>query len=128
SKIYNIDERINCLENAMRADLENERFFPYIQKYEFEALLFSSNQGFENYYESKVAKQTEKIVENYPNPEEINDNPATAPSKRLLEIIPEYSKVLVGNMLALEIGLDTMLQKCPRFRIWIDTLIELAQD
>ncbi|MDQ3181544.1 MAG: DUF4276 family protein [Acidobacteriota bacterium] len=127
-KIYNIDNRIECLETAIREDIGSDRFFPYIQKYEFEALLFSSNIGFENYYESKVAKETDKIIQQYPNPEEINDKPITSPSNRLLNIVPEYKKVLVGNIIALDIGIETILAKCPRFRNWVGTLIDLVQE
>ena len=46
-----------------------------------------------------------------------------APSKRLLRIVPEYDKVMFGNIIALEIGITTILEKCPRFRAWTETLI-----
>ena len=129
-KLPRVDERIACLESAIKADIapNNPYFFPYIQKYEFEALLFSSNRGFERYYESEIAEQTAEIIGNYPNPEEINDNSTTAPSKRLIKIVPEYNKVLTGNILALEIGLETILQKCPRFNNWIEGLLKAAQN
>jgi hypothetical protein len=48
-KIPDIDARIKCLEKEIQADIGGERFLPYIQKHEFEALLFSSNSGFESY-------------------------------------------------------------------------------
>jgi hypothetical protein len=43
-----IDEKLSCLELAIKNDIapNNYRFFPYIQKHEFESLLFSSNIGF----------------------------------------------------------------------------------
>jgi len=125
-KIFDIDDRLNCLENAIRKDIGSERVFPYIQKHEFEALLFSSNIGFENYYEGKIARETARIIQNHSNPEEINDKPATSPSNRLLQIVPEYKKVLAGNIFALHIGIETILAKCPRFRRWIETLIDLV--
>ena len=124
--IHDIDARLECLETAMKHDIDDSRFHPYIQKHEFEALLFSSNAGFERYYSMAVARETEKIIQNYSNPEDINDAPQTAPSKRLLDLIPTYNKVADGNILALEIGIQTILQKCPRFQNWIETLIHLA--
>lgn len=127
-RIFDIDDRLNCLEKAIREDIGSERFFPYIQKHEFEALLFSSNAGFENYYESKIARETARIVENYSNPEEINDKPATSPSNRLVRIVPEYRKVLAGNIIALHIGIETILAKCPRFRNWMETLISVTRE
>lgn len=126
-RVYDVDNRIECLETAISKDIGSDRFFPYIQKYEFEALLFSSNVGFKNYYESKIAKETAKIIEQHPNPEEINDKPTTSPSNRLLNIVPEYKKVLVGNIIALDIGIEVMLAKCPRFKNWIENLVNLVQ-
>jgi hypothetical protein len=125
--ISDIDDRIACLENGMRDDIGSDRFIPYIQKFEFEALLFSNNRGFENYYEGKIVRQTAAIVDSYPNPEEINDNPATSPSNRLKNIIPQYNKVSVGNIIALDVGTDAILEKCPRFRNWVEILIEAVK-
>jgi hypothetical protein len=122
--IYQINSRIECLENAIREDIGFENFFPYIQKHEFEALLFSSNEGFASYYPKSVSEQTQKVIEQFLNPEEINDNPNSAPSKRILNIVPEYSKVIDGNIIALEVGIETMLEKCSRFRTWVETIIE----
>lgn len=126
--IHNVDDRINCLENAMKTDIGSERFVPYIQKHEFEALLFSSNRGFEYCFEAKKAKETAKIVDSYPNPEEINDQPTTSPSNRLKNIRPIYDKVLEGSTIALEVGLNTIIEKCPRFRNWVETLVDLVQE
>jgi hypothetical protein len=126
--IHSVDERIKCLEEAMKTDIGSDRFIPYIQKHEFEALLFSSNRGFEYCFETKAAKETAKIVDAYSNPEEINDHPATSPSKRLINIRPAYNKVLEGNTIALEIGLGTILERCPRFRTWIEGLVEAVKN
>ncbi len=126
-KIQNIDDRIKCLEDAIKNDIGNADFIPYIQKHEFEALLFSSNVGFESYFETREAKETAKIIDAYPNPEEINDNPHTSPSNRLKNIRPFYNKVLEGNTIASEVGLAKMFEKCPRFKAWIAGLVELVQ-
>lgn len=117
-------DRVLCLEKAVALDINDNRFLPYIQLHEFEALLFSSNTGFETYYESAIYEQTKQIIHTYPNPELINEHPATAPSKRLLAIISTYKKVLDGNCIALEIGLETILSKCPRFKNWIILLLK----
>lgn len=126
-EIQNIDERLKCLENAIKDDVNDARFIPYIQKYEFEALLFSSNRGFEYCFEQNEAKETAKIVSAYDNPEEINDQPITSPSNRLKTIRPIYSKVLEGNTIALEVGIEMMLEKCPRFKDWIENLTESVE-
>jgi len=71
----------------------------------------------------------DKIISEYPNPEDINDDPSTAPSKRLKnnQLIKGYNKVIDGNLIILETGIDTILQKCPRFSKWVETIIERAK-
>lgn len=130
-KIVSVTGKIDCLEQRLKVDLsaafDHPLFIPYIQQHEFEALLFSSNSGFEYCYEKTVSEQTAQIVAQYSNPEEINDSPATAPSKRILGIISDYEKVVDGNMIALEVGIEPILEKCAGFRQWIETLIAEAQ-
>jgi hypothetical protein len=124
----NAERQVDCLEKAINDDINHDNFFPYVQKFEFEALLFSSNKGFENYYGRKIAKETAKIIEKYPNPEDINDNPNTSPSNRLKKIVPEYNKPNEGSILAMEIGIETILEKCPRFKNWVETIIKTVKE
>jgi hypothetical protein len=35
-----------------------------------------------------------------------------------------YDKVTEGNLIAEDVGLTKMLEKCPRFRTWIETLVQ----
>lgn len=126
----NSAQMVDCLEKALAKDFDNNpRFIPYIQRHEFEALLFSSNQGFEEYHPSCISKKTAKIIEKFSNPEDINGNPNTAPSKRLIQLFKEceeeYDKVQDGNMIALEIGLETIFHKCPGFKKWIESLVQI---
>jgi uncharacterized protein (DUF2164 family) len=123
-----VDNKIDCLNREMEIDIiaavtHGNYFVPYIQKYEFESLLFSGNEGFEYCYENDVATKTAALVAQYPNPEEMNIGSNTAPSKRLLAILNDYDKVIDGNSIALELGLEKILEKCPRFRNWIENLI-----
>jgi len=123
----NTDNKIKCLEDAIKDDIGSKNFIPYIQKHEFEALLFSSNDGFIKYYEEKVFKETQRIIDRYSDPEEINSN--SAPSKRIMAIISNYKKVSDGRDIALEIGIDKMMEKCQHFKSWIENLIkELNRD
>ncbi|MDE6447499.1 MAG: DUF4276 family protein, partial [Muribaculaceae bacterium] len=110
--------------NFKERALNDWRFIPYIQLHEFEALLFSAVNGFEMYFEDETSKKIQEIIDSYDNPEEINNAPETAPSKRLLRIIPDYDKVIYGTIIALEIGLPKILNRCPRFRAWTDSLIQ----
>ncbi len=116
-------KRVEEMEKSISDDINDWRFIPYIQLHEFEALLFSAVNGFEIYFEDQVSNEIQGIIDSFDNPEEINSSPETAPSKRLIRIIPYYDKVIYGNIVALEIGLSTILARCPRFRGWIDCLI-----
>ena len=93
--------------------------------HEFEALLFTKWVGFADFQIPEANKKAiKKIIAEFPNPELINDRPQFAPSKRLENlIIPKYEKPFHGNYIALENGFDAILEKCPRFKHWVDTLV-----
>ncbi len=120
-------EQIIMMENCIAEDINDNRFIPYIQMHEFEALLFSSNKGFQTYFTEEESKNTQNIIDTYNNPEDINTSPQGAPSKRLLAIKNNYEKVLDGNLIALEIGISDIIAKCPRFRAWTERLIEACK-
>lgn len=120
-------DQVNCLEKSFRQAINDERFVPYIQLHEFEALLFSSNKGFEYFYDDTIYNKTKEIVDSFANPEDINSSPQTAPSKRLLSIKPDYDKVIEGNLIAIEVGINSILEKCPRFKAWVKKLCEVVE-
>lgn len=120
-------QRVEALETAMDERIADRRFFSYIQLHEFEALLFSDNSGFEYCFPAEYARKTASIILSYDNPEDINSSPEGAPSKRLLAIKPDYSKVLEGNLIALQVGIDTMLAKCPRFAGWVGRMERMCK-
>ena len=71
--------------------------------------------------------EIERIVNAHSNPEDINDNPKTAPSKRLLKLIKGYHKVVDGIMIIEENGIENVLKKCTRFNSWVEMLIEKSK-
>ncbi len=135
-QIQNKSNRITFLENAIKEEVEESQnanfpnLIPYIQQHEFEALIFSSIKGIEELFEKSEANfnEIENIIQAYPNPEDINDNPNTAPSKRLIQNIKGYNKVIDGVSIIDEIGLPEILNKCPRFRNWIEILEDALGD
>ena len=58
----------------------------------------------------------------FSSPEEINDSPETAPSKRVEALIPGYQKPLMGTLAALEIGLEKIRDACPHFNNWLSQI------
>ena len=121
-------QKVETLQQVLGDSIVDRRFIPYIQLHEFEALLFSNNNGFEYLWEDELSSQTKNIVDAFENPEDINSAPETAPSKRLLAINQKYDKVLEGHVIALEVGIKEMLAKCPRFAEWVSRLIAACSE
>ena len=71
------------------------RVLPYIQLHEFEALLFSDVNAIVDLMglSSSSAAALRQDVSAFETPEDINDGPDTAPSKRLLRLVPRYDKL-----------------------------------
>ena len=126
-KATNHQQEVELREQEIGRDIASRRFIPYIQLHEFEALLFSSDVGSNGLFSPKEVDELSKIVEDYPNPEEINSSPEGAPSKRILAIVPTYDKVFHGELIAGAIGIETILERCPRFRAWVERLISLCK-
>ena len=106
-----------------------EKMYPYIQKHEFEGLLFSNVDAFANAIDAseESVEELRSIREKFPTPEDINDNSETAPSKRIMKIIPQYQKDVYGPLIAMEIGLETIRAECPRFSGWMTCLESLGR-
>ena len=127
-RIMNKNERIDFLESAMLNDIDDRirnRFIPNIQLHEFEGLLFSDRRVFDDNFEDHEFadyKYLEETFAQFNNPEMVNDGKTTAPSKRLDRIIVGYQKSVHGSLLANEIGLKRIREKCPRFNRWIEKL------
>lgn len=102
------------------------RFLPYIQLHEYEGLLFSSPAVFAAAInQEQLAGHFQQVRDTFPTPEDINDDPLTAPSKRILAAYPQYRKVLHGTVAAQSVGIAAMRHECPHFREWLDRLAGL---
>ena len=107
----------------MGSDFKPERFVPYVMMHEFEAMLFSHCERFAGGIgEPELAPKFQEIRAKFGCPEEIDDSPETAPSKRIVSLVPGYQKPLWGILAALEIGLGAIRLACPHFRSWLERL------
>ena len=119
---------MDLMEQGMLASIPaqlQQKFIPYIQLHEFEGLLFCDINVFDNGFEENEFLDYNYLVQTLndnQNPELINDSSITAPSKRLLKIIKDYSKITHGCLIAQDIGIIKIRAKCPRFNKWIDDL------
>lgn len=120
-------QKIACLEAALAQDIQDNRFIPYIQLHEFEALILADAQKLDwEYLEHERAIANLVAMVGDTCPELINDGAETAPSKRILKQIPEYDKVTAGWTVAEQIGLTTLRHKCPHFNEWLTRLEQLG--
>lgn len=108
------------LEAQLKQDIGQINFIPYFQVHEFEALLFVEPRKFAEWTDNyRIVIELGDQAQKYATPEDINDSPETAPSKRILEAMPEYQKTFHGPLIACEIGLDAMRKACPHFNEWL---------
>lgn len=115
------------IEVAMKEVVGLDCFIPYIQKHEFEALLFSSLEGFELVVDdADQLKKIQNIIDAFDTPEDINGGSLTAPSKRLGQIY-SYSKTVDSELILEMLTVDLIREKCPRFNEWIEKLIVALQ-
>ena len=128
----NHDSKARIVEVAIHEDIcesmgdsfNSSRFTPYVQMYEFEALLFSQPEIIADVTgEIKLAPQLAEIRQAFKTPEHINDAPTTAPSKRIESLVSTYKKRTDGRIAAEKIGMDRMLAECPHFAGWVERLL-----
>jgi hypothetical protein len=130
-----VDEKALTVEQALLDDVTAamggdypSRFIPFVVMHEFEALLFSDCSAFARGVGlPNLEASLGTIRDQFKTPEEIDDSPITAPSKRIEALIPGYEKPLFGVVAALEIGLEKMREACPHFRGWLTRLEALGR-
>ena len=130
-----LSDRAAHVENAIHTDVANEmgdgfntsRFLPYVMMHEFEAMLFSDCRTFaQTIHHPDLAVPFQQVRDRFATPEEINDSPETAPSKRIADLLPGYQKPLLGVAAASAIGLQAIRQECPHFGQWLTRLENLT--
>jgi hypothetical protein len=115
-------ERVTHVENAIHKDMGGPpNLIPFLALHEFEALLFSSAAELPAGLDAPEAKASEftTACSRFKTPEDINENPATAPSKRILALFPHYRKTIHGPMTVKRIGLARIRLACPHFNEWL---------
>lgn len=124
-------DRVVRIEAKMSEALPNDRFIPYIQLHEFEALVFVDLDALPPEFpdgEADGAPARLKHEVGSAAPEDIDDGELTAPSKRLIREIPTYAhmKAIAGPAIAARIGLPNLRAACPHFNAWVTRLETLG--
>lgn len=107
---------------------DERRVLPYVQRHEFEGLLFSDVSVFARLtggHDDAVAA-LRAIRAQFPTPEDINDRYETAPSRRIERVIDVYNKRVDGPLLAGDMGLATIRAECRWFDRWVASLESLT--
>jgi len=116
--------RANHIEREIEKDIGSENLFVNLCIHEFEGLLFSAPEAFENIADNAIVNEIRQIRNQFPSPEHINDSVETAPSKRLEKLIPRYAKVRNSLVVSRKIGLDKITQECQHFAEWVARIKE----
>lgn len=116
------------LEQQLATDINQHNFVPNLMVHEYEALLFCQPKVFGVWMDGNATAiaQLQAVRNSVETPEQINDSPHTAPSKRIKAIMPQYEKTLHGPLIAGEIGLHELRRQCPHFNQWLNKIEQLA--
>jgi hypothetical protein len=129
-------QKVEHIERAVKDDIcsragdvrADVRLLPYLSLHEYEALLFSDPDALAGALKQpKLARCLRQIRNNFPSPEDINDAPETAPSRRLVAIYPAYRKVIEGTLAARAVSIARMRDECGHFRRWLERLQSLQE-
>jgi hypothetical protein len=125
-------QKASTVENAMMLEIVAEmggdsfypvRFIPFVVMHEFEGLLFSDCVAFSRGIERPdLERSFQAIRDDFDTPEQIDDSPINAPSKRVERLIPGYEKPFLGTLAVIEIGLERIRAECQHFNQWIEEM------
>lgn len=108
------------LEAQLTQEINQPNFLANLMVHEYEALLYTRPSMFAQWTDdADVVSALSAAVASAGAPEDVNDSPQTAPSKRILAAMPGYQKTFHGPLIACDIGLDAMRQACPHFHAWL---------
>ena len=120
---------VESLEVAFGDDIGDRRFIPHLQLHEYETMLFADPEAFQVAFDDcdKAIEQLKAIAKSCASIEQIDDGATTAPSKRIIRLVPAYEgrKSSAGPDIAEYTGLPTIRAKCHHFDRWLTRLEEL---
>lgn len=123
-----VEDRICQIEATIDEDIGQPNCRFHFMLHEFEGILFSSPDSFSLIANEMTVQRIREIRDEYPTPEHINNAPETAPSKRLIALIPNYAKVRNGTLLSQHMGIDVIMEQCPHFREWVQMIGKLSDN
>lgn len=123
-------EKALKLEEKIKAKTNFNRFIPYVQLHEFEALILANPQSLNTFYTDKQ-KEVNQLMQEIEgmNPEDINETPEGAPSKRIIKHLAIYKKQksIAGPFVTNSIGLAVLRERCKHFNQWVTLLEQITR-
>lgn len=112
-----LDQKVKAIQERLEGEIDHPKFRFRLQVHEFETYLFSDPEKVARHFQKpETQEQIESILANFENnPELINDNLKTAPSKRLETLFPGFGKTTDVLTIARQIGVPAIRKKCSRF-------------
>jgi hypothetical protein len=116
--------------NSLIGNIYPRRFIPYIQKHEFETLLFANSRICAKKIGCpRLESDIQKVIDSFGgNIEKINNSKQTAPSIRLKSFSKKYGvkyeKLYHSRLIVKEIGLEALRLASKHFNAWIDKILE----
>jgi hypothetical protein len=123
--------KVEHIESAIKDDIcdripdfrPDVRLIPYLSLHEYEGLLFSDPDALAQALNMpNLAHRFHQVRNGFPTPEDIDDSPDSAPSKRVIAIYSAYRKVIEGTLAARAVGIEKMRQECEHFRNWLERI------
>ncbi len=128
-------QKVEYIERAIKDDVcgripefrPDIRLIPYLSLHEYEGLLFSDPDAFaQALRQPNLARRFHEVRNSFPTPEDIDDSPERAPSKRVIAIYRAYRKVIEGTLAARAVGIERMRRECEHFRNWLERIEALT--
>jgi hypothetical protein len=115
------------LERSLAAAVCDPRFIPYLQVYEFEALVLTDSRRITTLDPVKAAAMESLCEEcgRYSSPEEINHGQHSHPKYRIRLRAPDYDEHVAGPLVVHDVGLAALRGACPDFGQWLTRLEQL---
>jgi Domain of unknown function (DUF4276) len=116
-------ERVRLFEQLFAEDIADQRFFPYLQLHEFEALVLVELRTLADQHPNRrraIDELAERLEQDFDSPEHVNG--LRPPSYWIKDAVPEYNKRVDGVATVERIGLARLRSRCHHFEHWVECL------
>lgn len=121
-------EKVAALQARFAAELNHQRFIPFLALHEFETWLFSApNEVAEHFGSPHLATELDAAIEEAGGAELINHGAETHPKARLRNLVEQYKETSDGPALLGKIGIERVRSACPHFNGWLSRLEALGE-